>query len=178
MLERFDPSRSYGNWLVVETLQQVAERIAWELPHADPLLVGDVSFRGGGAMPGHRTHDIGIDADIGLYARGGKQPLGGFIDVDPTELDAAATWAVIRALLDTGNVDFILLDQDHIEVLRAYVRSEVGLDEASIDAIFAAPGVRPDGQARGVVSHVPNHRHHLHVRITPPDVPRAPITVD
>lgn len=168
MLVRWDARRSYGSWLLVQTLTDVSERLAWELPHADPLMVGDISRRGGGAMPGHKTHDKGIDADIGLYMRGGRQPLGGFLEIRPRELDVASTWVTIRALLDTGNVQHILLDQDHIERLRSYLVHEVGMEEAEVDAIFTKPGERPDWQARGVVTHAPNHRSHLHVRITAP----------
>ena len=148
LLERWDARRSWGSPLVVQTLEAVSERLAWELPHADPLLVGDLSRRGGGPLEGHKTHDLGVDADIGLYMRGGRQPLGGFLELKPRELDCEATWAIIRALLDTGNVQFILLDQDHIEVLRSYVRHEVGLDEATIDAVFSEPGERPDWRER------------------------------
>jgi murein endopeptidase len=165
--ERWDWERSYGSWLAVTTLKQVTERIAWELPLADPVLVGDISRKGGGRLHGHKTHDKGIDADLGLYMRGGRQPLGGFVDVAPHELDPAATWAVVRALLDTGNVHFILLDQALIDVLRTHVRVEEGLTPEEIEAIF--PGGPVDWRRRGVVNHAPNHRSHLHVRITPPD---------
>ena len=72
LLERWDPQRSYGSWLLVHTLTAVSERLAWELPHADPLMVGDISRRGGGRMHGHKTHDKGVDADIGLYMRGAR----------------------------------------------------------------------------------------------------------
>jgi len=166
-LERWDARRSYGSWLLVQTLTDVSERLAWELPHADPLMVGDISRRGGGRMPGHKTHDKGVDADVGLYMRGGRQPLGGFLELRPRELDVDATWATIRALLDTGNVQHILLDQDHIERLRSHLVHEVGMDPADVDAIFMKPGTRPDWRLRGVVTHAPKHRSHLHVRITP-----------
>jgi len=169
--ERWDAQRSYGTWLTVTTLQQVTERLAWELPLADPILVGDLSRRGGGGMHGHKTHDKGIDADLGLYMRGGRQPLGGFVDVRPRELDAAATWAMIRALLDTGNVHFILLDQSLIDVVKAHVVREEGLTEEEAERIF--PGGPVDWRRRGVVNHAPNHASHLHVRITAADAPAA-----
>ena len=165
--ERWDPQRSYGSWLAVTTLQQVTERLAWELPLADPILVGDLSRRGGGRIHGHKTHDKGIDADLGLYMRGGRQPLGGFVDVLPHELDAAATWAMIRALLDTGNVHFILLDKSLIDVLKAHVVREEGLSVEEAEQIF--PDGPVDWRRRGVVNHAPSHANHLHVRITAPD---------
>jgi len=64
---RWDPSRSWGTAKLVEVMAQVSERLAFELPHAQPLLIGDVSRRGGGALFGHVTHHMGIDADIGLF---------------------------------------------------------------------------------------------------------------
>ena len=166
LYERWDPRRSYGAEHVIEALQEVANRVAFQLPLADPLFIGDISAKGGGYLPGHRTHHLGIDVDIGLFMGQGQQPLGGFIDLLPHELDVRSTWVLLTALLDTGQIKFVLLDQGHIQVLRRYALEEVGLDAHSVNELFPPPGTPIAWRRRGVVRHAPNHASHLHVRLT------------
>lgn len=166
LLDRWDAERSWGTPLIVRTLLDATQRLAWEKPLLDPVTVGDLSVRGGGPMFGHSTHDEGIDADLGLFVHGGVQP-DGFLDVSPDDLDVEATWALIQALLDTGNVQFILLDQGHIDRLRDHLASQ-GMGADALDALFLPRRTRLAHDLRGVLRHAPNHRSHLHVRITPP----------
>jgi len=166
LYERWDARRSWGALHMVEALQQVANRVAFQLPLADPILIGDISRRGGGPLPGHQTHHLGIDVDIGLFMGAGQQPLGGPIDLLPHELDVASTWVLITALLDTGQVQYMLLDRGHIEVLRRYALEEVGLDPQTVDQLFPPRGTPLVWRRRGVIRHAPNHRSHLHVRLT------------
>jgi murein endopeptidase len=165
LLVRWDPANSWGSALLVDTVEQVSERMAWLLPEADPLMVGDVSRHGGGHLFGHKTHDVGLDADLGLFVADGRQPSGGFVNVRPTDLDVASTWVLVRELLETGNVQFILLDEHLIAALRAHVRNDVGLDPVLVDQIFPEDDSRIPWDTHGVVRHAPNHRSHLHVRV-------------
>ena len=167
LYERWDPRRSWGAQHTIEALQQVANRVAFLLPLADPIFIGDISRRGGGHLPPHRTHHLGIDVDIGLFMGDGRQPLGGFMNLLPHELDVRSTWVLLTALLDTGQVKFVLLDQGHIQVLRKYALEEVGLDESTVDELFPPPGSWVSWRRRGVVRHDPNHASHLHVRLSP-----------
>lgn len=170
LYERWDADRAWASAHVISTLQVVAERMALELPLADPLMIGDISRKGGGHMMGHSTHNLGIDVDIGLFMDDGRQPLGGFVDVPPQHVDVSSTWILIRSLIDTGQLQFILLDQSLIDVLRDYVLHEVGLDRDLVDSIFPPPTRRLNWATRNVVRHAPNHRNHLHVRLVPPSV--------
>lgn len=183
LYQRWDPNRSFASAHVVSTIQVVAERLALELPLADPLMIGDISRKGGGHMEGHTTHHLGIDVDIGLFMDDARQPLGGFVDVAPERLDVHATWVLIRALLDTGQLQFGLLDQSLIEVLRAYVLTNVGLDKSSVEAIFPPATRRLTWSVRNVIRHAPNHKNHLHARFVPPMLedelppPQARVTI-
>lgn len=152
------------------TLLQAAEQLAWDHPSWDPITVGDISQRGGGPMFGHTTHDIGIDADLGLFVTGGRQP-NGFVDLSPDVLDVHATWTLISALRDTGNIQFILLDQGHIDRLRAHALDTMAMSPEAVDAIFIPRNTPLSARLRGVVRHAPNHSSHLHVRITSPPPP-------
>ncbi len=160
---RWDQNNAWGSSLLVATLEHVSERMAWLLPTADPLMVGDMSRKGGGTLFGHKTHDTGMDADIGLYLADGTQPLDGFVDVPPAELDLEANWLLIRELLDTGNVHFILLDQRHIDALRAYLLDEKHYPADWVDEVLPSRGAPVRWSTHGVVRHAPNHRSHLHI---------------
>ena len=50
---RWDPQRSWGASTLVSTIEDVSLRLAWILPEADPLVVGDMSKQGGGWLWGH-----------------------------------------------------------------------------------------------------------------------------
>lgn len=168
--DRWDAGRAWGTPLLVDTLMDSLEQIAWDHPNWDPITVGDISRRGGGAMFGHKTHDKGIDADLSLFRRGGRTP-DGFEDLHPSHLDAGATWTLIQQLLDSGNVQFILLDQGHIDRISAYLVAERGWAPEEVRAILLPANTYAPWSARGLVRHAPNHKSHLHVRITPPPPP-------
>lgn len=168
LYERWDPNRSWASAHVISTIQAVAERMALELPLADPLMIGDISRRGGGRMEGHSTHQLGIDVDIGIFMDDGRQPLGGFVEVQPQRMDLYATWSLIRAFLDTGQVQHILVDQSLIDKLREYVLYDVGLDKNQVNDIFPPASRRLTWSVRGVIRHAVKHKDHLHVRLVPP----------
>ncbi|MFT4626080.1 MAG: hypothetical protein ACI8PZ_004751 [Myxococcota bacterium] len=165
---RWDAENAWGTEPLVTTVSHVAERMAWLVPGAEPLMVGDMSTRGGGELFGHKTHDTGQDADLGLYLTGRRQPLDGFVDVRPHQLDLEANWLLIRELLDTGNVQFILLDQGHIDTLSAYLVEQRGFPQSYVDEVMPPPDDRLEWGTHGVVRHAPNHRSHLHVHVQRP----------
>lgn len=170
--DRWDAQRSWGTRLLVDTLMSSMERLAWDHPAWDPITVGDLSRRGGGPMFGHKTHDRGIDADLSLYLRGARTR-DGFEDVHPDEIDPAANWAVIEALLETNNVQFILLDQGHIDRLARWLERQRGWAREEVRAVLLGRDHQTPWSTRGVVRHAPNHRSHLHVRVAPPPPPQA-----
>jgi murein endopeptidase len=172
LYERWDPARSWGTCALVSAVEQVAERVSLALPLADPLLVGDISRRGGGPMPGHSSHDRGVDVDIGLFMDDGRQPLGGFVPLRPSQLDVKSTWVLIRTAFDTGQVQFALLDQGHIDRLRAYALDELALDPNVVERMFPTTPERK-GEF-GVIRHAPSHRDHVHFRFVSAEVAALP----
>ena len=170
LYERWDPTRSWGTSVLVETLAQVAHDLALIMPEAEPLLIGDVSVRGGGPMPGHFTHRTGNDVDIGLFFHSGHQPHGGFVDVAADELDVPATWTLISTLMATDRVQFILLDDELIGLLRDYGIHELHLPREVVERTYPPIDARIPWSERNVVRDAENHRSHMHVRITMPEV--------
>jgi len=57
-------NRLYGNDRVIRTLLAVIAAFRSESPDAPRVLVGDISFRHGGPMEQHRSHQNGLDVDI------------------------------------------------------------------------------------------------------------------
>lgn len=163
------PDTSYGTQLMAETLVSVMQEMRWRFPHADPLMVGDISRQGGGMLSGHRSHRAGRDADVGIYFHEGKQPVGGgFRTVTPDELDLEVNLFFIRALLDTGDVERILLDQRLIRELRRHAIDSGVMTEDQARATFILPEDGLSGSMfalHGVVHHVPGHDNHYHVRV-------------
>jgi murein endopeptidase len=159
----WQPDQAWGRPEMIEVLTRAAEEMAWLMPEADPIVVGDISTRYGGFLDGHKSHRAGIDADIGLYWGNGRMHMGGFRDVHPDNLDLEANWLLIKSLLDTGLVERILLDQRLILRLKRYTIESGELSPDEADRIF------PSGYTRmwthtGVVHHAPSHKEHMHVR--------------
>jgi hypothetical protein len=59
-----EPHRLYGNDRVIRKLIEVVSAYRAASPAAPRVVVGDISFRGGGPMELHRSHQNGLDVDI------------------------------------------------------------------------------------------------------------------
>jgi hypothetical protein len=58
------PRRLYGNERAIRTIVSVLEAYRAANPRAPRVLVGDISFEGGGPMDAHISHQNGLDVDI------------------------------------------------------------------------------------------------------------------
>lgn len=65
------PNRLYGNDRVIRALLDVLAAYRAAHPDAPRAVVGDVSFRGGGPMELHRSHQSGLDVDVYYPRRDG-----------------------------------------------------------------------------------------------------------
>lgn len=160
--------KAFGTPRLVETLVYVSEEMAWRFPNAQPLMIGDMSYEGGGWMSGHRSHRGGLDADVGIYFGNHQQHQGGLRTVPVSELDLDANLAFVQTLLATGEVERILLDQRLIRALRQHAIDSGAMTPDEAMATFILPGDPLDASPwnlYGVVHHVPGHHHHFHVRV-------------
>lgn len=159
------PQHAYGTQQMVDIITSAAEEVAWLVPEADPIVIGDISKHGGGPLQGHLSHRGGIDVDIGLFYNDGEQPKYGFLKLSPDQLDVDNMWILIRALLDTGEVERILLDRSLIQVLRRHVVETGELSKEESYEIFPLVTGKQAFLYDGVVHHHSGHKHHIHVRI-------------
>lgn len=169
---RGNTDNEWGSREMVNLLVDAGRHMSWLMPGASPFLVGDISRERGGYNAGHITHRGGVDADVGIYAKRAHQNPRGFMTLAPSELDVEATWALMSTFLDSGLVDFILIDEGHIRVLRAYTLRAGLLTEEEAARVFPPDGVRY-WEYTGIVRHAPNHRDHMHVRVLCGDGTRA-----
>ncbi len=58
------PGRLYGNERTIRTIVSVIEAYRAANPQAPRVVVGDISFRRGGRMDAHVSHQNGLDVDI------------------------------------------------------------------------------------------------------------------
>jgi penicillin-insensitive murein endopeptidase len=126
----------YGRTRLVRTLEAVAAKMVTDDPTTPPLVIGDLSARAGGKIPGHQSHRTGRDVDFLFYyvtPKGARVPAPGFIRVEADGLalvpgtgellrfDVEHTWRLVRALLEapelgvqfmfvSKNVEALLVD--------------------------------------------------------------------
>ena len=170
---RAQPTNNWGSQNMVDLLVAAGRHMSWLLPTASPFVVGDISRPRGGYLAGHLSHRGGIDADVGIYKKGGWQHPRGFTTLSSSELDLEATWALISTMLATGNVDFILLDRSHINRLRSYTLSAGLLTDEEAARIFPVEGSRAVWASTGILRHAAHHQDHIHVRVLCDDGTRA-----
>ena len=58
------PRRLYGNERTIRTIVSVIDAYRAANPRAPRVVVGDISYEGGGAMDAHVSHQNGLDVDI------------------------------------------------------------------------------------------------------------------
>ncbi len=159
---RSEDAVSYGSQQTIDVLMVAFQQIAWEFPDADPVFVGRINQPGGARNP-YLMHQDGLDADVGLFTGNGEQHA--FAHVDPKRLDAEKTWALIRTLLSTDRVQWILLDQSLINRLASYLRQQGLYTEEQIQRVFPPPGTQNAFSLKGIVKHAPAHDNHIHVHM-------------
>lgn len=147
------PEATYGTQETVDFVAAAIRQVKAEHPDAPPLRVNQISAREGGYLRPHKTHQNGRDVDLGFYYPGGQT-----VHVREREkvIDVALNWALVKALVMQGDVQFILVDQRVQKVLFEHAK-KVGEDPAWLDSLFHA------GRA-SILQHARRHRDHFHVR--------------
>jgi peptidoglycan hydrolase-like protein with peptidoglycan-binding domain len=65
--------RRYGVAQTIRALQAIGAAWQQAYPGGPRIGIGDLSFRGGGSMPPHKSHDKGLDVDIRLPRNDGQE---------------------------------------------------------------------------------------------------------
>ena len=150
----------WGTASVVRSIERAVREVRRCHPGAPDLYVGDISREEGGWLRPHRSHQAGLDADIGFYYVG---PASWYERATAKNLDVVRTWALFRALVDGGNVETIFVDRSIQELLKAHLAKAAPADRPP-EGFFEKSRLSP-----AIVRHTWGHATHFHVRFRDPD---------
>jgi murein endopeptidase len=150
------PARAFGAPHVLAYLRSTIGEVCALYPDVPALPIWDLSAEHGGKISDHRSHQSGLDVDLGYYTKRGV-------------LDLEATWALVVAFGRTADrpdgVEMIFLDYDLQRRLYDWARAR-GTPESALAFVLQYP--RGKTELAGLVRHWPGHTDHLHVRFKAP----------
>jgi len=124
---------NWGTAAAIAQIERAAAVFAGTGQGRVPL--GDVSFEHGGDIPGHASHEVGLDVDVWPIRTDSAQCTGTRITWQSTAYDRAATRQLVQAIRNAapGHVELIFFND-------------------------------PTLISEGLTTSYPNHDNHLHVR--------------
>ncbi|TKD11888.1 penicillin-insensitive murein endopeptidase [Polyangium fumosum] len=149
----------WGTELVIRSIERAVREVRRCFPGSPSLYVGDIARERGGWLKPHRSHQSGLDADIGYYY---KTQATWYQRATAQNLDAARTWALVRSLIEGGNVEMIFIDVSVQRLLQAHVAS-LPEGERPAEDVFPSPTKRDT-----LIRHAWGHATHFHVRFRDP----------
>lgn len=156
---RRKPDEAYGSTHTVAQIVAAFTRFRHESNYKGPVAIGGMSRAKGGRFRPHKSHQSGRDVDIRLPLHGGEQHKR---HVRSSDIDWKATWRLVKAFLDTGEVEYIFLDYRLQKLLYKAAR-ESGATQEQLAGLLQWPAKSRTN--KGVIRHVEGHQSHMHVRI-------------
>ncbi len=157
---RLFPHRTFGTYYTVSEIVRVLDRYHALYPDASPLIVGDISFRGGRRIRPHRSHRTGRDVDI-TYPRHNEPPAyNRFHHIRRKDFDVERTFWLLKDFIDGGNVEYIFVNRRWQRKLRKYGQ-EQGAPDEWLSAVFQSGSMRP---GKAIIRHAKGHDKHFHIR--------------
>ncbi len=165
---RLHGSIAWGSAATVSHVTHALHDFRRRSAYVGQVMVGSLSRQGGGVFLPHRSHQSGRDVDIWLPTLSGAyaQKLlpgsrGRPTKAQLAEIDWHATWHLVRALVDTGGVQMIFLDERYQPFLyRGAI--EAGASDIELETYVQWPRTR--GEVRTLLRHCDDHLGHIHVR--------------
>lgn len=159
----------YGSSHTILQLQRAFAAFRHDSGYEGEVVIGAISRRKGGKFRPHKSHQSGRDVDIRLPLLPGvpESPE----TPNPDEIDWHATWALIQALVGTGEVRRIFLEVELHRRLYEAAR-QLGATREEIAALLPWPSW--DTKGNPVIRHSRGHDGHIHVRFDcGPDEPKC-----
>jgi hypothetical protein len=150
----------WGTDSVVRSIERAVREVRRCHPGSPDIYVGDISRERGGWLRPHRSHQAGLDADIGFYYLG---PASWYERATAKNLDVVRTWALWRALVGGGNVDMIFADRSIQDLIKAHL-AKLPAAEQPPEGFF-----EKSKQSPAIVRHAWGHATHFHVRFLDPE---------
>ena len=151
--------RSFGTYYAVSEIKRVFDAYAEAYPDAEPVMMGDLSFRTGRRIKPHLSHQTGRDVDI-TYPRFSPPPnFNRFHYISRRDLDAQRTLWLVREFVASGMVEYIFMDR-WVQRLVYKEAQRQGAPQEWLDAVFEYPG----WGGKALVRRSKGHDDHMHIR--------------
>jgi hypothetical protein len=156
-------TRAFGARNTIDAMVTAFHHYGQAFDDAPPVSVGEISSRRGGRARPHVSHRTGRDVDLGYLLRprasAELRPLQ-WKRADERSFDAEKNWVLIKALVDTGEVQTIFISRKLQRLLEPVARAQLDADEFA--RYFRVPGQDP--QHAPLLRHEDGHVDHMHVR--------------
>jgi len=154
-----------------ETIRAVRKCVAqyrhnFARSRADPVAIGDLSKRGGGPLPPHKSHQSGRDVDIGFILKKRSQNAmeGALRNATADTLDAEKQWVLTRCFLELPETQVIWMAHPIVAALKEYVQK---IYKKRKNLLKKYLSYFPGG-ARALIQADEDHTSHMHVRFRCP----------
>jgi murein endopeptidase len=152
------PEESFGSSHTLHNLQLAIANFRQATGYSGEVVIGAISKQGGGRLRPHSSHQSGRDVDIRLPL---SNPNGSADNVDDVDWDA--TWALLQAIVATGEVQYIFLSTSRQKHLYKAAK-RAGASKDMLERMIQYP--RKSGSNDGIVRDESGHTAHFHVRFT------------
>ncbi len=159
MVKILDKDKVWGTSHTITLLQTAIAAFRRDSGYAKPLTVSSISRKSGGRFSPHSSHQTGRDVDIRLPRKSGSAKR----TEAPSSIDWSMTWQLVKALADTGHVQYIFISWSRQKYLYRAAQS-AGASKAELSKLIQYP--RKSGTNKGLVRHSKGHTVHLHVRFS------------
>lgn len=155
------PGYAWGEASTIRLIQSAVSRYSKRAKGEPKVHIGDISKKGGGKFPPHKSHQKGKDVDIGYVLKGDLADEKRFKNANAKNLDVDKTWKLIKAFIDTNEVKYIFMDRSVQKLLYDHAK-KYGVSQDTLDELFQYP--RRARRTSGVIRHSKGHVNHFHVR--------------
>jgi hypothetical protein len=160
------PWKTWATAATVAVLDKALRRWAELMPDGQPILVGNLSAPSGGKLRPHGSHQSGRDVDLGYPQKLGPGDELAWREMDASNLDAGATWTLLRVLAETGALEVVYIDRELQKLLHDHALEHEMATRRELAHWLEHP--RAPGEGDALVVHVAGHSDHIHVRFSCP----------
>lgn len=154
----------HGTHDLVSILKEAAAELQRKYPSRDRVMIADMSRDRGGSLPGHASHQNGLDADVGFIrldqTEQDADDIGGFRELFvkngklTKNFDLKRNWAYAKILIETGRVQRVFVGEVIKKNFCAYAK-RLGVMEQEKETLRR-------------LRVIAGHTDHFHVRVTCP----------
>jgi murein endopeptidase/LysM repeat protein len=152
------PDECFGSSHTLHNLQLAIANFRQVTGFSGEVVIGAISKQGGGRIKPHSSHQSGRDVDVRLPV---KNTSGSADNIDDVDWDA--TWALIQAIVSTGEVQYIFLSTSRQKRLHKAAK-RAGASKDMLERTIQYPST--SGTNNGIVRNASGHTAHFHVRFT------------